>query len=92
MRSAYQVIARQGSHRLSLQDVADQAGVSKGMVLHYFKSKEHLLLVTMGWALERAGARIRRRTAGVGDPGEVLAALADAVFAGPEEDREFYLL
>jgi TetR/AcrR family transcriptional regulator, fatty acid metabolism regulator protein len=67
VRSAYQVITRQGSHRLSLQDVADQAGVSKGMVL-YFKSKEHLLLVTMRWALEQTGARIRRRTAGAGDP------------------------
>jgi AcrR family transcriptional regulator len=57
VRSAYQVIARQGSHRLSLQDVADEAGVSKGMVLYYFKSKEHLFLVTMRWALERAAAR-----------------------------------
>jgi len=64
VRSAYQVITRQGSHRLSLQDVADQAGVSKGMVLYYFKSKEHLFLVTMRWALERTEARIRRRIAG----------------------------
>jgi AcrR family transcriptional regulator len=92
VRCAHQVIARQGSHRLSLQDVADEAGVSKGMVLYYFKSKEHLLLVTMRWALERNGARIRRRTAAAGDPDQVLAALVDAVFAGPEEDREFSLL
>ena len=67
VRSAYQVITRQGSHRLSLQDVADQAGVSKGMVLYYFKSKEHLFLVTMRWALERTEARIRQRMAGAAD-------------------------
>jgi TetR/AcrR family transcriptional regulator, fatty acid metabolism regulator protein len=66
VRSAYQVIARQGSHRLSLQDVADEAGVSKGMVPYYFKSKEHLFLVTMRWALERTAARVRRRVAGAG--------------------------
>jgi AcrR family transcriptional regulator len=91
VRSAYKVITRQGSHRLSLQDVADEAGVSKGMVLYYFKSKEHLLLVTMRWALEQTEARIRRRIAGVGSD-EVLSALVDAVFVGPEENREFYLL
>jgi AcrR family transcriptional regulator len=64
VRSAYQVITRQGGHRLSLQDVADEAGVSKGMVLYYFKSKEHLFQVTMRWALERTAARVRRRIAG----------------------------
>jgi AcrR family transcriptional regulator len=72
--------------------VADQAGVSKGMVLYYFKSKEHLFLVTMRWALERTEARIRQRIAGAGDAGETIAALVDAVFVGPEQNRDFYLL
>jgi AcrR family transcriptional regulator len=92
VRSAYQVITRQGSHRLSLQDVADQAGVSKGMVLYYFKSKEHLFLVTMRWALERTAARVRQRIAGAAGPDEMLAAVVDAVFVGPEQNRDFYLL
>jgi AcrR family transcriptional regulator len=92
VRSAYQVITRQGSHRLSLQDVADQAGVSKGMVLYYFKSKENLFLVTMRWALQRTETRIRQRIAGATDPDQVIAALVDAVFIGPEQNRAFYLL
>jgi TetR/AcrR family transcriptional regulator, fatty acid metabolism regulator protein len=92
VRSAYRVIARQGSHRLSLQDVADQAGVSKGMVLYYFKTKENLFLVTMRWALERTETRVRRRVAGADDPHEVVAALVDAVFIGAEQNRDFCLL
>jgi len=92
VRSAYQVITRQGGHRLSLQDVADEAGVSKGMVLYYFKSKEHLFQVTMRWALERTAARVRQRIAGADGPDEAIAALVDAVFVGPEENRQFYLL
>ena len=91
-RSAYQVITRQGSHRLPLRDVADQAGVSKGMVLYYFRSKEHLFQVTMRWALERTEARVRQRVAGAASPDEMLAALVDAVFVDPEQNREFYLL
>jgi TetR/AcrR family transcriptional regulator, fatty acid metabolism regulator protein len=62
------------------------------MVLYYFKSKEHLFLVTMRWALERTEARIRRRIAGAADPGQAIAALVDAVFVGPEQNRDFYLL
>jgi AcrR family transcriptional regulator len=92
LRSAYRVITRQGSHRLSLQDVADEAGVSKGMVLYYFKTKENLFLTTMRYALERTSARIRERTAGVDDPNRLIAALVDAIFIDAERNRHFYLL
>jgi AcrR family transcriptional regulator len=92
VRSAYRVITRQGSHRLSLQDVADEGGVSKGMVLYYFKSKENLFLTTMRYALERTDARIRQRLAAVQDPHDVVSALIDAIFIGPEQNRSFYLL
>ena len=92
LRSAYRVITRQGSHRLSLQDVADEAGVSKGMVLYYFKTKENLFLTTMRYALERTGVRIRERIAGVDDPHRVIAALIDAIFIDAGRNRDFYLL
>lgn len=92
VRSAYQVMTGRGGHRLSLQDVADEAGVSKGTVLYYFKSKENLFLATMRWALERTEARIRAGIEGAGDHGEVIAALLDAVFVGPQANRDFYLL
>jgi len=92
LRSAYRVMTQQGGHRLSLQDVADEAGVSKGMVLYYFKTKENLFLTTMRWALERTEARIRKGIDAAGDPREVIAALIDAVFVGPEQNRDFYLL
>jgi AcrR family transcriptional regulator len=92
VRSAYRVMTRRGGHRLSLQDVADEAGVSKGMVLYYFKTKENLYLTTMRWALERTEARIRKGIGAADDPREAIAALLDAVFVGPEQNRDFYLL
>lgn len=92
VRSAYQVIARQGGHRLSLQDIADEAGVSKGLVLYHFKSKDRLFLTTMRWALARTARRIRDRTAGVADSRQVLTALVDAVFVDPDKNHEFTLL
>jgi TetR/AcrR family fatty acid metabolism transcriptional regulator len=92
LRSAYRVITRQGSHRLTLQDVADEAGVSKGMVLYYFQTKDNLFLTTMRYALERTGDRIRERIAGVDDPQQVIAALVDAIFIDPQRNRDFFLL
>jgi AcrR family transcriptional regulator len=92
VRSAYQVIARQGGHRLSLQDIADEAGVSKGLVLYHFKSKDRLFLTTMRWALARTARRIRERIDGVTDPREVITALVGAVFVDPDRNHEFTLL
>lgn len=92
VRSAYRVIARQGSHRLSLQDIADEAGVSKGLVLYHFKSKERLFLTTMRWALERTADRIRTRMGSAEEPRAALTALVEAVFIGPEQNRDFNLL
>lgn len=92
LRSAYRVISRQGSHRLSLQDVADESGVSKGLVLYHFKSKDNLLLTTMRWALLRTAARIRERIHGIEDARDTIPALMEAVWIDPERNRAFYLL
>ena len=92
VRSAYQVMARQGGHRLSLQDIADEAGVSKGLVLYHFKSKDNLLLTTMTWALLRTAARIRDRVVDIADPRAAVQALLDAIWVSPEQNRDFYLV
>lgn len=91
VRSTYRVMARRGSHRLSLQDIAEEAGVSKGLLLYHFKSKDNLLLATMRWALQRTADRIRRGTADAPDARAALRSLVDAVFVGPQLNRDFHL-
>lgn len=91
VRSTYRVMVRQGSHRLSLQDIASDAGVSKGLLLYHFKTKDNLLLATMRWALERTARRIRDGVAGAADASAALAALVDAVFISPQANRDFHL-
>jgi AcrR family transcriptional regulator len=92
VRSAYKVMARQGGHRLSLQDIADEAGVSKGLVLYHFKSKDRLLLTTMRWALARTADRIRARMATTADPRAAVSALVEAIFVDPERNHQFTLV
>jgi len=91
--SAYRVITRQGVHRTSLQDIAEDAGVSKGLLVYHFKSKDVVLITTMRWALQRTADRIRSRLSEAdGDARNAVHALVDAVFVGPDQNREFYLL
>jgi AcrR family transcriptional regulator len=59
IRSAYKVMGEKGLRHLSLQDVADEAGVSKAILPYYFESKENLILLTMRWVLARVAGRIR---------------------------------
>jgi AcrR family transcriptional regulator len=91
VRSSYRVMARRGSHRLSLQDIAEEAGVSKGLLLYHFKTKDNLLLATMRWALQRTAERIRRGTADAEDARAALRSLVEAVFVSPQLNRDFHL-
>lgn len=91
IRSAYRTMATRGSHRMSLQDVADEAGVSKALLLYHFGTKDALLFAAMKWALERTAERIRDEMEPEGGSEEQIAALVDAIFIEPKANREFYL-
>jgi AcrR family transcriptional regulator len=80
-------IADQGYERVRLKDIAAIAGVTTGMIQHYFASREELLLA----ALERIGTdqieAARRATDGQPDPWRRLEALLDQVAARPDTER-----
>lgn len=73
-------------------ETLDEASVSKGLILYHFKNKDNLLLTTMTWALLRTAERIRKGIEGVDDPHVAVQALIDAVWVGPKQNRDFYLL
>lgn len=91
VRATYRVMARQGSHRLSLQDIADDAGVSKGLLLYHFRSKDALLVATMRHVLHQTAERIRRNVVDAGDARQALSRLLDAVWVAPGPNRDFQL-
>jgi TetR/AcrR family transcriptional regulator, fatty acid metabolism regulator protein len=43
-RAAYEIIARNGYENITVQDIADHAGFSKGIVYYYFKSKDDVMV------------------------------------------------
>ena len=92
LRGAYAAIAEHGFGAVTLQDVADQAGVSKALALYYFKNKEQLLVAVM----ERIDGVIRTRAAqAISDnategPRAQLVAYLGALTHGSERHRDFY--
>jgi len=76
------VVARGGIEEASVRTVAAEAGVSVGMVQHYFSTKDEL----MRCALERVGARVQARMSGTaGGPRELLQGLFDQLLPFDEE-------
>lgn len=92
LRAAYHVMAREGSNRLNLQSIADEAGVSKGLVLYHFKNKNAVLQHAMEWALLQTESRIRAALEQVDPDRDLLADVLDAIFISPERNREFVLV
>jgi AcrR family transcriptional regulator len=76
---------------MSLQDVADDANVSKALLFYHFGTKDALLLAAMKWAVEGTAERIRAQLETGESPHDQMVALIDAIFIEPEANREFYL-
>lgn len=92
VQGTYRLMARVGAQQLSLRRIAKELNVSPPLIVYHFGSRENLLVETMHWALAGTVRRIRGRVAGITDPEQALAALMDAVFVGPRENRDFHLI
>ncbi len=91
VRSAYRLFADRGVERVPIHEVATAAGVSKSIVLYYFKTKEQLVGATMWWVLEEIGGRIRQAVVGAETPVEAVERMIETIFLGPDQSRRFYL-
>jgi AcrR family transcriptional regulator len=91
IRNAYRLIGAKGMHRMTLQDVADAADVSKAVVIYYFKTKENLVLKTMRWVLAQVAVRVSTAIAAAGSPEAKVQAMIDTIFVDPLRNRDFYL-
>lgn len=64
----WRITSSDGLEGVSLRHVAGEAGVSMGMVQHYFRTKDEMLLFALDAVSERAERRIGRVVAGLSDP------------------------
>ncbi|HMW34856.1 MAG TPA: TetR/AcrR family transcriptional regulator [bacterium] len=92
IKVTYKLIAEHGFTNITLQDVADRADVSKGIILYYFENKEALFEAVLEWLVKRIELHIRAEVSRAEDPISKIKAFNDATFLGIKENREFYLV
>jgi AcrR family transcriptional regulator len=84
-RAAAAVISREGFAGSTMRMVAEEAGVSTGMLNHYFANRQDLLTQALIFVSERAQARMREAIEDVPAGHDRLAALLDSALADDEQ-------
>jgi AcrR family transcriptional regulator len=90
LRAAYRVMSREGARRTPLAKVAEEAGVSKALLLYHFERKDALIMAAFEWALDATATRIRGQLAERSDPAAAIDVVIDAVWIGPEANRDYF--
>jgi AcrR family transcriptional regulator len=87
-RAAVRVIAREGFAGTTMRRVAEEGGVSTGMLNHYFANRDELLTEALVYVAERSQERYARALESE-PPGRArLEVLLDSVLAEDEEASE----
>ena len=90
MKAAFNAVSELGYDNVTLQDIADNACVSKGVVHYYFKSKQNIL----SELLESITSQIYSYELEAIDKhltaAEKLRAYLNAVFVSPQKNKKFY--
>lgn len=81
-------IGENGLGGTSLAEIARRAGLSAGLVAHYFSDKNGLLEATLRTILDRLGAEARRRFERADTPRQRLRAIVDANLSYEQLDPE----
>ncbi len=90
IKTTYKLIAEFGFSNITLQDVADKAGVSKGIILYYFENKDELFVTLLERLVSNIERHIRVEVSKAETPLDKLTAYINATFVGIKENREFY--
>jgi len=78
IRCAADVFSRTGYHATKIQEIADAAGIGKGTVYEYFRTKEELFLAVYDAWMSAYEAVIETRVAAAADPISKVDAIRDS--------------
>jgi AcrR family transcriptional regulator len=92
LAAASKVIARGGSRSLSIDEVAKEAGVSKSLVLYYFRSRRQLLAKAYVFADARGLQRAQAEVDQLPTAAERLKAILTLYFEDDPEINEEWIL
>src|SRR5712671_4667000 len=90
LKAAFREVAEKGFSEVTLDDIARRAGVSKGVTLYYFDSKDELFCELFGWLIDSIHGRMREAVGSESDPVAKVRALVALIFPSPSKNRAFF--
>ncbi len=90
VEAAIAVIHEEGFSHATVARIARRAGISSGLVHHYFRDKDELLFATMRHLLSDLRQDAARRLAGARTPHERVNAIIDACFGEAQFDEQVF--
>jgi AcrR family transcriptional regulator len=90
LKAAFREVSEKGFSEVTLDDIAKRAGVSKGITLYYFDSKEDLYRQLFVWLIDSIHARMREAVAVEKEPVAKVRALVALIFPSPSKNRAFF--
>jgi AcrR family transcriptional regulator len=90
LKAAFREVSEKGFSEVRLEDIAQRAGVSKGVTLYYFDSKEDLFRELFAWLIDSIHQRMREAVGAVEEPVEKVRALVALIFPSPSKNRAFF--
>lgn len=88
--SSLELFGTKGYKSTTIADIVKKAGISKGLIYHYFDSKEDILKQLVDFFMEGGGAKVEELLKG--SPKERLAAIVDWFFREMRENEHQWAL
>jgi AcrR family transcriptional regulator len=85
-------IALKGYSNITMQDIADSAGVSKGVIHYYFRNKEELFLSVHAKLIGDLDTHIGKKVELAETPPEKIRAIIESVFEKTKENKKFQVV
>lgn len=93
LQAALKVFARKGLVAAKISDIATAAGLSHGLIYHYFKSKDEIFTELVEWAFDTSIGIFAYAAESEGDPLERLTLMTETILSGAfQGESPYYFL
>ena len=89
-RAAYKVVAEKGYSDFTIKDIAEEAGLSTGLVHYYFKNKDDLLIKLLKEMNANLRNNLKKALAELSAPRDKLLAFCDEAFDLVDKEKAYF--
>lgn len=90
IQAAKTCIVEKGISQMSMKDIAEEANVSTGIIYHYFKNKEDVLLQVLKESFRKSHEQVMETVEPLKTPHEKLTRHLENINRVPKENTDFY--